>query len=291
MRLLTEAGVAATPGMDFGENAPERHMRFAYTTSAARLAMGIERIEQFFRVKKGGLAMPPIMTGESITRDANRSGTAKPQRIQRGLEARSRCSRWGRRRRRGRFCRRFLRRSRLLRRRFRRRLLRRGFRSGLLRHRFRSAFFAAGFAAAFFAAGFAAAFFAAGFAAALSSPQALPPPSSPPASQRSLSSRQALPPPSSPRVSQQPFFAAGFAAAFFAAGFAAAFFAAGFAAVAFFAAAGFLAFVSSAIVNLHCTFEKGQDNTPPDATTGIIQQCRRTGIDEFKRFPRPSLCF
>jgi aspartate/methionine/tyrosine aminotransferase len=48
MRLLTEAGVAATPGMDFGENAPERHMRFAYTTSAARLAMGIERIEQFF---------------------------------------------------------------------------------------------------------------------------------------------------------------------------------------------------------------------------------------------------
>jgi len=48
MRLLTEAGVAATPGMDFGENAPERHMSFAYTTSAARLAMGIERIEQFF---------------------------------------------------------------------------------------------------------------------------------------------------------------------------------------------------------------------------------------------------
>jgi hypothetical protein len=80
---------------------------------------------------------------------------------------------------------------------------------------------------------------------------------------------------------------AGFAGAFFGA---AAFFAAGFAA-AFFAAAGFLASVSSAIVNLHCTFEKGQDNTPPDATAGNIQQCRRTGIDEFKRFPRPSLCF
>jgi hypothetical protein len=94
------------------------------------------------------------------------------------------------------------------------------------------------------------------------------------------------------------FLAAGFAAAFlgaafFTAGFAAAFFgaaflAAGFAAVVFFAAAGFLAFFSSAIVNLHCMFEKGKINNPP-TTARIIQQRRRTGIDEFKRFPQPSL--
>lgn len=43
-RLLNEAGVAATPGLDFGDHAPERHMRFAYTTGAARLALGLERM-------------------------------------------------------------------------------------------------------------------------------------------------------------------------------------------------------------------------------------------------------
>ena len=51
LRLLNDAGIAATPGLDFGVNAPERHMRFAYTTSAARLAVGIERIERFFSKK------------------------------------------------------------------------------------------------------------------------------------------------------------------------------------------------------------------------------------------------
>jgi aspartate/methionine/tyrosine aminotransferase len=43
-RLLNEAGVAATPGLDFGDNAPGRHMRFAYTTSTEQLALGIERM-------------------------------------------------------------------------------------------------------------------------------------------------------------------------------------------------------------------------------------------------------
>ena len=125
---------------------------------------------------------------------------------------------------------------------------------------FGAAFLAAGFfAAAFFTAGFfaagffGAAFFTAGFFAAAFFGAA--------------------------------FFAAGFFAAAF---FGAAFFAAGFAAVVFFAAAGFLAFFSSAIVNLHCMFEKGKINNPL-TTARIIQQCRRTGIDEFKRFPRPSL--
>jgi aspartate/methionine/tyrosine aminotransferase len=44
-RLLEEAGVAATPGLDFGANAPARHMRFAYTTGIERLAEAVLRIE------------------------------------------------------------------------------------------------------------------------------------------------------------------------------------------------------------------------------------------------------
>lgn len=47
MRLLEEAGVAVTPGKDFGLNQPERYVRFAYTTSIERLAVGIERLKQF----------------------------------------------------------------------------------------------------------------------------------------------------------------------------------------------------------------------------------------------------
>lgn len=48
MRLLERAGVAATPGRDFGEAAPGRYMRFAYTTSDERLALGLERIRSVF---------------------------------------------------------------------------------------------------------------------------------------------------------------------------------------------------------------------------------------------------
>ena len=43
-RLLDKAGVAATPGLDFGANAPERHMRFAYTVDAARIEEGLARM-------------------------------------------------------------------------------------------------------------------------------------------------------------------------------------------------------------------------------------------------------
>ena len=42
--LLEEAGVAITPGVDFGDNQPERHVRFAYTTSMENLREGVQRL-------------------------------------------------------------------------------------------------------------------------------------------------------------------------------------------------------------------------------------------------------
>lgn len=47
-RLIEEAGVACTPGLDFGRNGPEKHLRFAYTTGLDRLREGVERMERFF---------------------------------------------------------------------------------------------------------------------------------------------------------------------------------------------------------------------------------------------------
>ena len=46
--LLEKAGVAATPGLDFGSNAPERHIRFAYTTGVDRLAEAVSRLAAYF---------------------------------------------------------------------------------------------------------------------------------------------------------------------------------------------------------------------------------------------------
>ena len=43
-RLLEEVGVAITPGIDFGNNQPERHVRFAYTTSLENLQEGVRRL-------------------------------------------------------------------------------------------------------------------------------------------------------------------------------------------------------------------------------------------------------
>ncbi|HJV28381.1 MAG TPA: pyridoxal phosphate-dependent aminotransferase [Aromatoleum sp.] len=43
-RLIEEAGVAATPGLDFGDNQPRRHLRIAYTTRQERLIEAAERI-------------------------------------------------------------------------------------------------------------------------------------------------------------------------------------------------------------------------------------------------------
>ncbi len=47
--LLEQAGVAVTPGLDFGSNQPEKHLRFAYTTSLDRLQEGVERLRAFVR--------------------------------------------------------------------------------------------------------------------------------------------------------------------------------------------------------------------------------------------------
>ena len=46
--LLETIGVAATPGIDFGSNAPEKHIRFAYTTGIDRLAEAVDRLRRHF---------------------------------------------------------------------------------------------------------------------------------------------------------------------------------------------------------------------------------------------------
>ncbi|MCG6869294.1 MAG: pyridoxal phosphate-dependent aminotransferase [Gammaproteobacteria bacterium] len=46
-RLLEEAGVAITPGIDFGEFRPASHVRFAYTTSKENLQEGVERLGRY----------------------------------------------------------------------------------------------------------------------------------------------------------------------------------------------------------------------------------------------------
>ena len=45
--LLEQAGVAITPGIDFGEYQAERYVRFAYTTSIENLKEGVDRISGF----------------------------------------------------------------------------------------------------------------------------------------------------------------------------------------------------------------------------------------------------
>jgi aspartate/methionine/tyrosine aminotransferase len=44
LRLLEHAGVAITPGIDFGTNRPESHVRFAYTRALADLQEGVAAI-------------------------------------------------------------------------------------------------------------------------------------------------------------------------------------------------------------------------------------------------------
>jgi aspartate/methionine/tyrosine aminotransferase len=43
-RILTQAGVAITPGKDFGHHEPEKHIRIAYTQPVARLEEAVARI-------------------------------------------------------------------------------------------------------------------------------------------------------------------------------------------------------------------------------------------------------
>jgi len=48
-QLLEKAGVAITPGMDFGDNGFKQHVRFAYTSSLEKLQTGVERIAEFLK--------------------------------------------------------------------------------------------------------------------------------------------------------------------------------------------------------------------------------------------------
>nr|VFK40255.1 MAG: Aspartate/methionine/tyrosine aminotransferase [Candidatus Kentron sp. TC] len=45
--LLENAGVAVTPGIDFGRNASNRYLRFAYTTGMENLREGVERLRRY----------------------------------------------------------------------------------------------------------------------------------------------------------------------------------------------------------------------------------------------------
>ena len=45
--LLSEAGVAVTPGLDFGDHLASKHLRFAYTADIGRLEEGIRRMQKF----------------------------------------------------------------------------------------------------------------------------------------------------------------------------------------------------------------------------------------------------
>jgi len=45
-RVIEEAGVAITPGLDFGANRPEKYVRFAYTRGMDELREGVGRLRQ-----------------------------------------------------------------------------------------------------------------------------------------------------------------------------------------------------------------------------------------------------
>lgn len=47
--LLEQAGVAITPGRDFGVHAPQAHVRFSYANTQARLEEGVRRIAAFLK--------------------------------------------------------------------------------------------------------------------------------------------------------------------------------------------------------------------------------------------------
>jgi aspartate/methionine/tyrosine aminotransferase len=45
--FLEAEAVAVTPGKDFGNNQPDRYLRFAYTTAIDRMAIAMQRLEKF----------------------------------------------------------------------------------------------------------------------------------------------------------------------------------------------------------------------------------------------------
>jgi aspartate/methionine/tyrosine aminotransferase len=50
MDVLEKAGVAITPGKDFGTNQPEKYVRFAYTTDIDKLKEGVARLRKFLNL-------------------------------------------------------------------------------------------------------------------------------------------------------------------------------------------------------------------------------------------------
>ncbi len=50
MDILEKAGVAITPGKDFGINQPEKYVRFAYTTDIDKLKEGVGRLRNFLNL-------------------------------------------------------------------------------------------------------------------------------------------------------------------------------------------------------------------------------------------------
>jgi aspartate/methionine/tyrosine aminotransferase len=54
-RLLEEAGVAITPGRDFGSHAPKRHVRLSYANPHVQLEEGVRRIAAFLGRSKPGI--------------------------------------------------------------------------------------------------------------------------------------------------------------------------------------------------------------------------------------------
>lgn len=47
--LLEQTGVAVTPGIDFGENNPQRYLRFAYTRDVQYLEQAVQRLKNFLQ--------------------------------------------------------------------------------------------------------------------------------------------------------------------------------------------------------------------------------------------------
>ena len=47
LEVLEQAGVAITPGKDFGANQAGRYVRFAYTRSLEDLEEGVQRLRRF----------------------------------------------------------------------------------------------------------------------------------------------------------------------------------------------------------------------------------------------------
>ncbi len=51
-QALHQAGVAITPGLDFGENRAQHYIRFAYTTDISLLEEGIRRLREFIQARR-----------------------------------------------------------------------------------------------------------------------------------------------------------------------------------------------------------------------------------------------